>query len=66
MQNKLLTKLSIHLWLKRKKNLSKGVPDVVQWVKNLTAVAQVAADVQIQSLVWYSELRYLVFAAAVA
>ena len=26
-----------------------GVPTVAQWVKNLTTVAQVAAEVQVQS-----------------
>ena len=30
--------------------VKRGVPAVTQWVKNLTAVAQVAAEVWIQSL----------------
>ena len=34
-------------FLKEKKVL--GVPAVVQWVKNLTAVAQVAVETQVQS-----------------
>ena len=32
--------------------LSLGVPTVAQWVKNLTAAAQVAEEVQVQSLAW--------------
>ena len=32
------------------KGLSEGVPAVAQWVKNPTAVAQVTAEVQVQSL----------------
>ena len=36
--------------LKRKKNPAGGVPTVLQWVKNITASAQVAAELQIWSL----------------
>ena len=31
-----------------------GVAPVAQWVKNLTAVARVAAEVRVQSLAWRS------------
>ena len=34
--------------------LTGGVPTMVQWVKNTTAVAQVAAEGQVQSLAWCS------------
>ena len=34
-----------------------GVPAVVQQVKNLTAVAWVAAETQVQSLAWHSGLK---------
>ena len=34
-----------------------GVPAVVQWVKNLTAVAQVAAEVRVPSLAQHSGLE---------
>ena len=37
-----------------------GVPTIAQWVKNLTAVAQVTAEVQVQSLVWHSGLKDVV------
>lgn len=33
-----------------------GVPAVIQWVKDLTAAAQVAEEVQVQSLAWQSGL----------
>ena len=33
-----------------------GVPAEVQWVKNLTAAAQVTAEVWVQSLVWQFNL----------
>ena len=42
------------------KNILLGVPAVVQWVKNPTAVAQVAAGVQVQSLALHSGLKDLV------
>ena len=31
---------------------------VVQWVRNLTAVAQVAGEAQVQSLAWCSGLKH--------
>ena len=34
-----------------------GVPAVVQWVKNLTAVAQVTEEVWVQSPTWHSVLK---------
>ena len=34
-----------------------GVPTVVQWIKNLTAVAQVAVEAWVQSLAWHSGLK---------
>ena len=34
-----------------------GVPAVAQWVKNLIAVAWVAAEAQVQSLAQHSGLR---------
>ena len=37
-----------------------GVPAVVQWVKDPTAVAQVAEEVEVGSLVWHSGLKDLV------
>ena len=43
--------------LKKKK---KGVPAMVQWVKNLTVVAQVAVKLQVQSLTWGSGLKDVV------
>ena len=36
--------------LKKKKNEHMGVSAVVQWVKNLTAVARVATEAWVQSL----------------
>ena len=30
---------------------------MAQWVKNLTAVARVATEVQVRSPAWYSELK---------
>ena len=36
-----------------------GVPAVVRWIKNLTAVAQVAEEVWIQSPAWSSGLEDL-------
>ena len=41
------------------KNNGIGVPVLVQWVKNLTAMPQVAAEAQVGSLAWCSELRIL-------
>ena len=41
------------------KNLFTGVPAVVQQVKNLTAVAQIATEVWVQSPAWCSELKDL-------
>ena len=43
------------------KNIFKGVPTLVQWVENPTAVAQVTAEVQVWSLAWFSGLKDLVF-----
>ena len=40
--------------------LTGGVPTTVPWVKNTTAVAQVAAEGQVQSLAWCSALKDLV------
>ena len=37
-----------------------GVPTMAQWVKNLTAVAQVTTEVQVQSLAQCSEWKNLV------
>ena len=34
-----------------------GVPIVLQWVKNPTAMAQVAAEAWVQSPAWYSRLK---------
>ena len=34
-----------------------GVPAEAQWVKNLTAVAQVASEVQVRTAAWNSRLR---------
>ena len=34
------------------KRIRMGVPTVVQWVKNPTAVAQVTMEVRVQSLAW--------------
>ena len=34
-----------------------GVPIVAQWVKNLTAVVQSVAEVQVQSPAWHSGLK---------
>ena len=44
------------------RNYKLGVPAVVRWVKNPTAVAQVDAELWVQSLAcaWHSELRDLV------
>ena len=36
-----------------------GVPTVAQWVKNLTAVAWVTAEVWVPSLAWHSGLTDL-------
>ena len=41
-------------------NISSGVPSVAQWVKNLTAVAQIAAEVWFRSLAWHRGLEDLV------
>ena len=38
-------------------NRKYGAPTVVQWVKNLTTVVQVAAEVWVQSLAWCSGLK---------
>ena len=38
-----------------------GVPAMVQWVKNLTVVSWVAAEVWVQSLAWCSGLKALAF-----
>ena len=46
---------SILHFFKKKKNV--GVPTAVQWVKSLTAVAQVAVEAQVQSLAWRSGLK---------
>ena len=42
------------------KKKKKGVPAMVQWVKNLTVVAQVAVKLQVQSLTWGSGLKDVV------
>ena len=39
--------------------MSTGVPAVAQWVKNLTTVARVTAEAQVQSLAQHSGLRDL-------
>ena len=41
-----------HLFIE---NISGRVPTVAHWIKNLTAVALVTAEVQVQSLAWCSE-----------
>ena len=41
----------------RKRKTCGGVPAVAQWVKNLTAAAQVSAEAQVQSLAWHSGLK---------
>ena len=38
---------------------SPGVPSVVQWVRNLTVAAQVAAEEQVRALAGYSGLKDL-------
>ena len=35
-----------------------GVPAVAQWIKNLTAAAQVAVETRVQSLAQHSGLKY--------
>ena len=47
---------------KKKKDLKmkRGVPAVAQWVKNLTAAAQVTVEVRVQSPAQHSELKDLV------
>ena len=40
----------------KKERKQLGVLAVAQWVKNMTAVAQVAVEVQVQSLAWGSRL----------
>ena len=48
-------------WILRKeREVRPGVPAMVQWVKNLTAVARVAAEVQVPSPAWCSGLKNLV------
>ena len=39
------------------KKIKLGIPTVAQWIKHLTAAAQVAAEVRVQSLVWHSGLK---------
>ena len=39
---------------------------MAQWVKNLTAVTQIAAEARVQSLNWCSELKGSGIATAVA
>ena len=46
------------------KSPSEGVPTVVQYIKNPTAVAQVAVEAQIQSLAQHSGLKGSSLAAA--
>ena len=41
------------------KNGFGGVPAVAQWVKNVTAVAQVAVEMSVASLAWLSGLKDL-------
>ena len=41
------------------KDLISAVPAMAQWVKDLTAVAQMAAEVQVRSLAWCSGLKVL-------
>ena len=43
-----------------------GVPTVVQWVMNPTAMTWVAVEVHVQSLAWCSGLRIHSIATAVA
>ena len=40
-----------------KEHKTSGVLAVAQWVKNLTAAAQIAAEVQVQSQGWCSGLK---------
>ena len=42
---------------KEKKKVVRRVPTMMQWVKNLTAAAQVAVEMQIQFPVWCSGLK---------
>jgi len=44
-------------WGTAAKKKKKGVPSVVQWVKNLTAAARVAVVAQVQSPAWLSGLK---------
>ena len=39
------------------KNATFGIPTVVRWVKNLTAVVQVAAEAWVPTPAWYSGLK---------
>ena len=39
------------------KNKNKGIPTVVQQAKNVTVVAWVTLEVQVQSLAWHSRLK---------
>ena len=41
----------------KKKSLEREIPAVAQWVKNLTAAAQVAAESQVWSPAWHSGLK---------
>ena len=42
---------------RRRKNIKTRVPTAVQWVKNLTAVAQITVEGQVQSLAQHSGLK---------
>ena len=57
--NLMLYRLHLSNTLKKKKD--HRVPSVAQWVKNLTAAAQVAVEARVRSLAWHDGLKDLVF-----
>lgn len=50
----------VHAILFHLKKINLGVPTMAQWVENLTAVAWIALEIQVQSLAQYNELKDLV------
>ena len=51
--------IQYNLYRESKKKNGTGVPAVVQWVKNLTAAAQVVVEMQVQSPAWCLGLKDL-------
>ena len=45
------------MYLSKVKEIAEGVLAVAQWVKNLTAVARVATEAQVQTSAWCSGLK---------